>query len=282
MVGWKKDMERAFRQLILCPSAWSYLAVYFCSALFFDRAVVMGSRSAPYVCQRSTSVIRHVMTNMSYHVYNYCDDFMSVNTPSRAWAGYAALGNLLRDLGVREAEDKSVPPTTVIEFLGVIFDLIRMLLIIPEDKLDDIRSTLSKVLETKRVTKKQMQSLIGKLQFASLCVRPGCVFISRLYDSISSMPEEGTIEVDQEAMLDLKWWNKYLQVYNGVSIMWMYEDQQIIAFSMDACMTGIGGCCRFRYFHDAIPQNLLETLTVNSKVNITYLEMVALVIGLKL
>ena len=67
---------------------------------------------------------------------------MGIDTPEKAWSAYRTLSNLLRDLGVHESIEKSVAPTTVIEFLGTLFDLIRMLLILPEEKLIDIRNEL--------------------------------------------------------------------------------------------------------------------------------------------
>ena len=106
---------------------------------FFDKTAVMGCCSAPYACQRTTNAIRHFMLNMSYVVYNYIDDFMSIDHFKKAWRSYEAMGRLLNDLGVREAENKSVPPTNIIEMLGVLFDLIRMIILLPESKLVELR-----------------------------------------------------------------------------------------------------------------------------------------------
>ena len=57
MMGWRKDMTRAFHQVPLDPLFYCYLGIYWMGALFFDKAVVMGCRSAPYACQRMTNVI---------------------------------------------------------------------------------------------------------------------------------------------------------------------------------------------------------------------------------
>ena len=51
-------------------------------------------------------------------MYNYIDDFMSLDFEERSWSAYKVMGNLLRDIGVCEAEGKSVAPTQIIEFLG--------------------------------------------------------------------------------------------------------------------------------------------------------------------
>ena len=51
-------------------------------------------------------------------MYNYIDDFMSLDFEERSWSAYNVMDNLLRDIGVCEAEGKSVAPTQIIEFLG--------------------------------------------------------------------------------------------------------------------------------------------------------------------
>jgi len=56
---------------------------------------------------------------------------------------------------------------------------------IPEDKLRDIKLAVDNFLSapTKRSTLRQMQSLIGKLNFACRAIRPGRAFCRRLIDA---------------------------------------------------------------------------------------------------
>ena len=86
--GWKKDMERAFKQIPLEPSSWPKMGICWLSAIFFDKTAVMGCRSAPYMCQRTTNVIRHIMANLTYIIFNYVDDFMSIDYYWRACRSY--------------------------------------------------------------------------------------------------------------------------------------------------------------------------------------------------
>ena len=277
VLGWKKDMSRAFLQVPLEPQAWSYLAIFWKKALFFNKSAVMGCRSAPYMCQSTINVIRHFMKNLSYIVNNYIDDFMSIEHISKSWASYNAMGNLLRDLGVQEAVDKAVPPTTVIEFLGILFDLIRMLLFIPDDKLCQIKKEVRWWRRQTKATLKQMQSLAGKLQFIAICVKPGRVFIARIYDWIAVM-EPGNQKIPEQVHKDIVWWEKFLDTYNGVSIMQMYiEPINNHSFSTDACLKSFGAFCENKYIHHRFPQEILLT----HGHNIAYLEMAALYVALK-
>ena len=258
-LGWKKDMERAFRQVPLDPLAWSFLGVRWEGLLYFDLAEVMGCRSAPYVMQRVTNTIRHIMKNLQHTIFNYVDDFMGIDEYIAAWQAFDTLGYLLRDLGVNEALDKTVQPTHVIEFLGIVFDLLRQIIVIPEEKLHEIKQELDRWgrRNSGRITLRQLQSLAGRLQFAAICVRPGRVFINRLYDKVAEMEklDKKKVEIDQELIQDIKWWGRYMETYNGVSMMWMEQISDCNAIiATDASMTGMGGICKDQFFHLRIPK----------------------------
>ena len=112
--------------------------------LYFDKMAVMGCRTVPYACQRMTNLIRHIMKNVNYIVFNYIDDFISLGDYITAQRSYVVMGDLLRDLGVNEASEKSVELTQIVELLGILYDFINMIISIPTDKLQDINDLLLK------------------------------------------------------------------------------------------------------------------------------------------
>lgn len=71
-----------------------------------------------------------------------------------------------KQLGVPLAEDKTEDPVTVLIFLGLEIDSDKMEVRLPLNKVQDIISNLNLVLHKKRCTLKEMQSLIGSLNFA--------------------------------------------------------------------------------------------------------------------
>ena len=277
-VGWKRDMEAAFRQLILCPSAWSYLAISWHHLMWFNKAAVMGCRSSPYACQETTSVVRHIMQDLSYTVFNYIDDFMSIDLFTRAWKSFKTLENLMRDLGVQEAPDKAVAPVHIIEFLGILFDLLRMIILLPEDKMNQIKHLLKVWQRMDKCTKKQLQSLTGKLQFAASCIRAGRVFVTRLYNCIAIMEDNVNYKIPTEVRKDLKWWYDYMDQYNGASIMWLvHKETAGEVMATDASMKGIGAICGKFFFHKEIPQ----WWCAHYAKNIAHYEMLAIVVATK-
>jgi hypothetical protein len=68
-----------------------------------------------------------------------------------------------KTLGVPIKDEKSVPPTTCIIFLGLELDSLQMEIRLPEEKLRKIRALLQEFLLKKKATLLELQSLIGLL-----------------------------------------------------------------------------------------------------------------------
>ena len=113
---------------------WSFLGVTWQDQLYFDMAAVMGCRLAPYIMKRVTNMIRHIMANLEHVIFNYVDNFMGIDVLDKAIRFFNTLGHLLRDLGVNEAADKMVFPCQLIVFLGILFHLLRMIILLPDIK----------------------------------------------------------------------------------------------------------------------------------------------------
>ena len=64
-----------------------------------------------------------------------------------------------------------------------------MCLRLPDDKLIKVRQELSLFLNHNRASKKQLQSLAGKLNFCASVVYGGRVFSRRITDTINSLKE---------------------------------------------------------------------------------------------
>ena len=109
----------------------------------------------------------------------------------------------------------------------------------------------------RKFTRKDLESLIGKLQFVTACVRPGRIFISRLLNALRG-PAMGVHKAEVEMCKDIDWWKKYLTEYNGVSILWpevhLVPNEQLAS---DSCLTGLGGrqCVIGNIFTTSCQQN---------------------------
>ena len=88
-----------------------------------------------------------------------------------------------------------------------------------------------------------MLSLIGKLIFLSRVIRPGRVFLRRLI-SLSTKAKKlfHKVRLSAEAQLDIVWWTKCANSWNGKSV--FYEDRWLTSVDLsmytDASGFGIG------------------------------------------
>lgn len=279
--GYKVDLHRAFRQIPICPRDWSLLGTIWKGAFFFDKVAVMGSRTGPLACQRVTNMLRHFMADVGYEVNNFVDDFMGIELLQDTWRAYTTMKNLLRDVGVCEAEDKAVPPSFVIEFLGILFNFLDMTISIPQDKMMDLTTDISGWLSRSLTTRRQLERLLGRLQFAGTCIRPGRIFVSRLIEELKDMPVGGSglFPVGPELRKDLLWWSEGMQVYNGVSMMWLLDWAPVDGeAATDSCLSGIGGVLGNQCYRAALP----GSLTQNKDWNIVHFEMLAIIVLVQL
>ena len=69
-------------------------------------------------------------------------------------------------------EDKTVEPVEILTFLGIEYDTFTMELSLLKDKIAEIEQMLSYLLNSKKVTLRELQSLIGQSNFTCQVVAP--------------------------------------------------------------------------------------------------------------
>jgi hypothetical protein len=93
------------------------------------------------------------------------------------------------------------------EFLGIICDTDKLVLEIPDDKLKDIHRILLCWINKEFAKLKEIQSLVGKLNFIASCVKPGRIYMSRLLNWLRDVyGQSSNISVPTLVQKDIKWW----------------------------------------------------------------------------
>ena len=254
---WKKDLIRGFRQIPLCPRNYSWIRYRWCNYLFFDKVMPMGLRLAAYICQRITNAIVFLHRNLGFWSINYLDDFGSAELEKDAWHSFNAMGNIMKDIGVQEAPEKSVPPTTRMEFLGNTVDTVKMTLEVSQDRVQELLTLLICWESKPKYTKKQLQLLIGKLSFVTNCVWAGRIFISQLIAKVAEFGKQSELTANDELRKDIRWW-RFFYPFDGVSILWLQdvaEPDKLLA--SDASLIGGGAVCGKQMCHFKFPANIL-------------------------
>ena len=89
---------------------------------------------------------------------------------------------------------------------------------LPLDKLVEIRSLLTDTVTRRRISQRNLESLLGKLSFAARVIVPGRTFVRRLWSVFSRYQEPHfTIVLSQDCNADLNWWIRLLADWNGKS-----------------------------------------------------------------
>ena len=271
----KIDLSRYFRQIPLDPGDYSIIGYVIDEQIYFDKVLPMGMRSAPYIAQRITNAIAYIHRRLEYFLLNYVDDFVGAESEDRAWEAYRFLTLLLQNLGVEASEEKRVEPTTRLEFLGITFDSNTMTMEVSTDKLTEARMELKTWLYKTSARRKEVESLVGKLQFHAKCIKSGRVFTGRLIQWLRSMDRKQTYSIPREARRDIAWWARFMEEYNGISLMWMFKEpttDQVLA--TDACKRGYGGIMNNEYIRGRFPSPWQNK-------NIATLELWAVIVAIK-
>ena len=91
---------------------------------------------------------------------------------------------------------------------------------LPDDKVKKCRDEISKMLGQEKATLKEIQSIIGLLNFACAVVLPGRPFLRRLIDlTMKVSAPYHRIRLTKEAKSDLSLWLSFLADFNGRSIL---------------------------------------------------------------
>ena len=138
----------------------------------------MGLKSAAFIVQRVTTAVKYICQILDISIGNYLDDY--ADYPDKARDSYLELVKVLGFCGLAESVNKACPPATRMDFVGVLFDTETLTLLVTEELLEEIKILVKIWLKLESATLKQLQFLIGKLNFVAHCVKPSRVFISRL------------------------------------------------------------------------------------------------------
>lgn len=276
----KKDLRRAYRQFPVDPKDYSLLGFCYQGQFYFDTRCPFGLRSSALICQRTTKAVVHIFTGQGFSADVYLDDFYGAEYPSLASQAFSQLGQLFQQLGLDSSPEKDTPPSTSMICLGISVDTEAFTLEVPASRLEDLRAELIIWKQSSSFTKRQLQSLLGKLSFVTACVKPGRIFMARLLQCLRECKHHAASHrypISATMLLDIQWWFEFLPRYNRISLikpsLWDFEG---LNFSTDACLQGGGATCQTQCISFVFPDCIsLQSLHINA------LELFTIVVALK-
>ena len=179
----KTDLKSAFRLIPIHSDDWNLLGVYWKAHYYVDLYLPFGLRSSPYIFNQLSDALEWILKN-NYglqHVIHILDDFF-VAEPSRVGClkTFNTLLKVFMSLWAPLVASKTLGPSQVLEFMGIVLDTTRMEARLPEDKLSRTKDLLKSFQGRRSVRLVELQSLIGTLQFACKVAVPGRTFLQRI------------------------------------------------------------------------------------------------------
>ena len=233
-----------------------------------DTKLCFGSRLAPGVFHRLTQAVKRMLIRKGLNAtVVYLDDFfIKADTFQECLKALNMVIGLLRKLGFSINWKKVTDPTTRIVFLGIEIDSVSMCLRLPDDKLHQVREELMRFQSRKRASKKQLQSLAGKLNFCAGVIFGGRVFLRRIIDSINSLKADNhKMKLTESIRADISWWQSFMSTFNGKSM--LLDKKPIQSVFTDSCTAAAGGIYDGDWFYVnwALDWPLVSNLHINSK-----------------
>ena len=148
---------------------------------------------------------------------NYLDDYFLAGPAGRKTCSkhLDRAMNVFSKLGIPLAPEKVLGPTETITYLGIVIDTNQMELRLPDEKIKDLNVLLETNKAKKKITKRKLLSLIGKLLFASKIIPSGRTFLHRLINLSTTVDKlSHHISLNSETREDINGWLSFLPLWN--------------------------------------------------------------------
>jgi hypothetical protein len=279
----KIDLHEAYRSIPLHYSCFGQTGLkwHFKNELhptfLFDSRLPFGAARSCSIFQALTDAIVRILARQDITAIGYIDDFLLIcNGEKHCTQALAIIVDLVESLGLTVNWQKVAGPARIVTFLGVEINCDARTLSLPQDKLCETRALIKSWLGKKKATKKDLQRVVGKLNWCCRVIIGGRTFTRNLINLMSkvSMPHH-YVRLGLPAREDLQWWAEGLDIFNGTAPFPADVALPSSTFSTDACLTGGGGA----YMNDWFYTNWVHDLPCMSNNNINVLELYSVLLG---
>ena len=257
----KTDIESAFRLIPIHPDDYELLGMFWQGKYYYDKVLPFGLRSAPFIFNQLSDAIEWILIN-ECHISFVChilDDFLVIEPKSEFFSpespcqqSLAAMLFTFNNLNIPIAPSKTQGPLQVLDFMGITLDTLRMDARLPTDKIERLKELFGQFENRRSCTLKQLQSLIGTLNFACKVVPPGRPFLQIMIDLTRNVKKpHHHIKLNTGFFKDLEMWKQFVINWNGanffLSSTWQVSD--CLQLHTDASgALGYGGIFESRWF----------------------------------
>ena len=254
----KLDLSNCFLSFPLHPSALPHFIFRFEGTLYQFVRMPFGLSSAPRICTEMLAVVAYRMGLDGVDaLLRYLDDFLFVEGSEAV--GHTTLATAMRvfdDFGLVVNPEKTEGPSQRITFLGVLFDSTTQTVACTPERVVELSSLLRESVARRSLRLSDLESLIGKLQFATQVLPGFRPFTFRLQAVLKARLASITrgrgsvrrqefaraaahVRVDRGFRADVAFWLSHLRGWNGKQ-RWRSARSAPFVFASDASLGGFG------------------------------------------
>ena len=227
---------------------------------YYDRCLPMGAASSCKTFEIFSTAIQWIAQQklLIDSILHLLDDFLLVSPSYDTCAvQLKRFLDFCAFIGLPMAPEKTCGPSTALCFAGIELDTVRFEARLPLEKLRKCVDLISDFQKRKKITLlREIQSLIGLLNFACSVIIPGRAFLRRLIDLTHGIRlSHHLIRLNRETKQDLTVWLSFLANYNVRSFFeerWA-NSQQFNLFTDAAGGIGCGAIFGTEYCHGLWP-----------------------------
>lgn len=243
----KIDLQNAYRSVKIHSSNYTATGIKWMFegdsnyTIMADARMSFGASRSPQIFEKLSQAVCAIMRDKyNVKIVGYLDDYLCIaDSYMDCLNAVNNLMKLLRRLGFSINYKKIEGPSNVLTFLGISLNTLNMTLELPETKLCSFKCDLMEFRSNVKVTKRQIQSILGKVNWATQCIYGGRFHMRRLLDKMCSLKKPWhRSRVTKDMKADIDWWIQFMDTFNGLTP--MVECRPAAPVCIDACNVGAG------------------------------------------
>ena len=182
------DLEDAYFNVPISEEFQQYLAFVVDGTVYIFLRLPFGLALAPWAFHRVMRPIKGFCHRQGLRLHSYLDDFFLLHHSLQdLHVDSAYLLGVFTSLGISVNFKKSnLNPSRVVEYLGVLFHLESGMLSLPTSKVTSIHKLCRAFMVKSRLSRRQLEHLVGTLNFASQFVPLGLLHLRPLVSWMNS------------------------------------------------------------------------------------------------
>nr|XP_045592346.1 uncharacterized protein LOC123754181 [Procambarus clarkii] len=278
----KCDIAEAFWIVPVNPSDYHLLGFAYGGQYYYEKMLSMGAAPSCRIFETFSDALQWILAEKFgvRDVVKVLDDFLFVSSTYNACLrSLRVFTALCEHLGVPLAPHKTEGPRPCLTFLGLEIDAERMETRLPDDKRTKYMAAVEDALRAESLPLRDLQGIIGKLQFATSVIPGGRAFLRRLHPLTLGVQHPSRLcLLDAEAKLDLRAWHTFLGAFNGITVFppdGGWGSATALTMCADASSKGYGLTLGATWFRGTWPMDW-------SRLNIARLELYPFYMGISI